>query len=232
MDYGDVRWIFVDNSCWGINDCDTVQNPRSPTPRASPASSSASSARPPRPPTPGKVVFVVMHIPTQDPRDQSYIEATSFNHVMGKGISPTSTADNATFEEVAERSGVDGVFLAHIKGQFLYEGRGDVPYYIDGGAGGELYTDGPLGVNHGYWHGFRLIRVDGKRITTDMVPIFAPGSIAIRGPEVLARGEEADFRATGKQLDKKQKPVGRAWPSKTPTRPGRTRAERWRSWAS
>ena len=27
VDYGDVRWIFIDNSCWEITDCDTFQMP-------------------------------------------------------------------------------------------------------------------------------------------------------------------------------------------------------------
>ncbi len=29
---------------------------------------------------------MVMHMPTRDPRDQSYIDPTTFNHVMGKGL--------------------------------------------------------------------------------------------------------------------------------------------------
>ena len=57
---------------------------------------------------------------------------------MGKGASP----DNQRFEVEAESLGIDGVFLGHIKGQFLYRGNGDIPYYIDGGAGGELYSSG------------------------------------------------------------------------------------------
>ena len=141
-----------------------------------------------------------MHIPTRDPRDQSYIDTTSFTHVMGKNFPGASgTPDNVRFEETAERAGVDAVFLGHIKGQWIYRGQGDIPYYIDGGVGGELYTDGPVGVDHGYWHGFRLIRVAGDRIETDSVPILTPGSIAISGPETLARGQAADFSATGQQ---------------------------------
>ena len=108
-----------------------------------------------------------MHMPTRDPRDQSYIDQTTFNHVMGKGISPHRRADNMRFEEAAEQAGVDGVLVGHIKGQFVYKGRGGIPYYIDGGAGGELYTDGPVGTDHGYWHGFRLLRVAAGKVTTD-----------------------------------------------------------------
>ena len=135
-----------------------------------------------------------MHMPTRDPRDQSYIDPTTFNHVMGKGISPTGAPDNIRFEEAAEQAGVDGVLLGHIKGQFLYEGRGKVPYFIDGGAGGELYTDGPVGTDHGYWHGFRLLRTSGGRLTTDTVPIFVKDGIRLDGPGYLVRGAERPLR--------------------------------------
>jgi hypothetical protein len=91
------------------------------------------------------------------------------------------------------------VFVAHIKGQFLYRGQGDVPYYIDGGAGGELYTTGPVGTDHGYWHGFRLVRVDGDRIVTDTVPIFVKDGIRIEGPGRVAGGSDVQFEAFGKQ---------------------------------
>ena len=159
------------------------------------ASSTSSSASRRRARTPGKVVFVVMHMPTQDPGDQSYRDTIARMHTMGKGTSP----DNGTFESIAAQTGVDGVFLGHIKGQFLYRGEGDVPYYIDGGAGGELYTDGPVGTDHGYWHGFRLVRVDGERIVTDTVPIFVKDGIRIEGPASIARGKDLQLEAFGRQ---------------------------------
>ena len=87
--------------------------------------------------------FAVMHMPTRDPRDQSYIDPTTFNHIQGKGTNPSQAPDNGKLEDVARRSGLDGLFFGHIKGQFLYTGPGGIPYYIDGGAGGELYTEGP-----------------------------------------------------------------------------------------
>ncbi|HWH45075.1 MAG TPA: hypothetical protein VNT32_10120, partial [Thermoleophilaceae bacterium] len=76
---------------------------------------------------------------------------------------------------------------------------GDIPYFIDGGAGGELYTEGPVGTDHGYWHGFRLVRVDGATITTDTVPIFVPDSIRIEGPDRVARGENVHLFGFGRQ---------------------------------
>lgn len=199
-DVGDVRWIFLDNSCWGIRDCDSTQSPGFPDAQGNNSqfeffernASEASAA--------GKTVFTVMHMPTRDPRDQSYIDPTTFQHVMGKNnAAAPGTPDNQLFEEVAQRSGVDGVFLGHIKGQFVYRGQGGVPYYVDGGAGGELYTEGPVGTDHGYWHGFRLLRVDGGRVTTDTVPIFVPDGIRLDGSETVKSGERARYIGFGRQ---------------------------------
>lgn len=195
VDYGDVRWVFIDNSCFVIDECDLFQLPSAQT-RGGEGQFTflervgrEAGAR-------GKRVFVVMHMPTRDPGDQSYRELTAFNHVMGKGA---TTDDNEKFERVARAAGVDGVFVGHIKGQFLYRGEGGVPYYIDGGAGGELYTDGPVGTDHGYWHGFRLIRVANGRITTDTVPIFTKNGIRLEGPPVLRPDRQAQFEAFGHQ---------------------------------
>ena len=181
VDAGNVRWVFLDNSCYGIVNCDPLQSPpdgrgRSQYEFLRDAAKEAGAA--------GRLVFVVMHMPTRDPRDQQHAYYTSISHTMGKGISP----DNQRFEQEAEALGVDAVFLGHIKGQFLYRGRGDIPYYIDGGAGGELYSSGPLGVDHGYWYGWRLLRVDGARVETDVVPVIAPGGMRVDGPDTLARG--------------------------------------------
>jgi len=199
-DIGRVRWIFLDNSCWGLTDCDSTQSPAFPDEQGNTSQlgfleRNAAEAR-----DAGLTVFVVMHMPTRDPRDQSYIDPTTFTHVMGKN-SPVApgTPDNERFEAVAERTGVDGVFLGHIKGQFVYRGRGDVPYYIDGGAGGELYTEGPVGTDHGYWHGFRLVRVDGGKVTTDTVPIFVPGGIRLEGADSVRPAERSLYRAFGRE---------------------------------
>jgi Calcineurin-like phosphoesterase len=203
VDYGNVRIVFLDNSCWSLTDCDADQSPPLSADGV-PTQLAYLEAKGREASQAGKLVFVVMHIPTRDPRDQSYITLTSFNHVMQKGFS----ADNANFEQIAERAGVDAVLLGHIKGQWQYKGVGDIPYYIDGGAGGELYTEGPVGTDHGYWHGFRLLRVDGDSLQTDVVPIFAPGSIKISGPDALARGELGRFEATGAQPFKVARGVG------------------------
>ncbi len=199
VDYGKVRWIFVDNSCWGISDCNATQNPSFPDAQGNTGQfqfleRAAGEAR-----SKGMTAFAVMHMPTRDPRDQSYIDPTTFNHVQGKGLNPSQAPDNQTFEQVAERSGIDGVFVGHIKGQFLYRGRGNVPYFIDGGAGGELYTEGPVGADHGYWHGFRLVRVANGRITTDTVPIFTKNGIRLEGPSTLNPGRQGQFEAFGNQ---------------------------------
>ena len=195
VDYGNVRWIFIDNSCWEITLCSDFQLPSAQT-QAGEGEFDFLQRVAQEGTDAGKVVFVVMHMPTQDPGDQSYRDPTARMHTMGKGV---ATNDNGTFESVAAQTGVDGVFVAHIKGQFLYEGEGGVPYYIDGGAGGELYTEGPVGADHGFWHGFRLIRVDGERIVTDTVPIFVEDGIRIEGPSTVAGGSDVQFEAFGKQ---------------------------------
>ena len=85
----EARWIFIDNSCWGIRRLRRRSRTRpSPTPRATPASSSSSSAAATEARSKGMTAFAVMHMPTQDPRDQSYTDTTAFNHVMGKGLNP------------------------------------------------------------------------------------------------------------------------------------------------
>ena len=67
VDYGDVRWIFIDNSCWQITGCDSFQLPSAQTQpgeaqfdfleRVAQEGTDA-----------GKTVFVVMHMPTRGPR--------------------------------------------------------------------------------------------------------------------------------------------------------------------
>jgi hypothetical protein len=193
VDYGNVRWIFVDNSCWDITFCSTnQQNPADGDARTQLDWLESRALEATRS---GKVVFVVMHMGTRDIRDQTYIDPTSANHTMGKGVTQTDIQD---FERIVSEAEVDGVFVGHIKGQFQYVAR-NVPYYIDGGAGGELYTDGPVGTDHGYWHGYRLVRVDGRNVVTDSVPIFVPGSLKVNGPDTLAVGNAATFEAFGMQ---------------------------------
>jgi Calcineurin-like phosphoesterase len=189
---GPVTWVFIDNGCYGIVNCEPLQNPPD---GAGLTQYEYLRARAREADDAGRLLFVVMHMPTRDVGDQEIRDPIAFNHVMGKGTSP----DNEEFERVAEELGVDGVFLGHIKGQLQYRGRGGIPYYIDGGAGGELYTKGPVGVDHGYWHGFRLVRVDGGRVTTDAVPIFVPGDLRLLGPDRVARGETVRLAANGRQ---------------------------------
>ena len=196
VDVGGVRWVFLDNSCWSLSGCDQYQNPSGQSPAGESQFdflrrvAGRASDR-------GKLVFVVMHIPTRDPGDQLYRTELRQFHIMGKlGLIVT---DNPMFEDAAKDSGVDGVFVAHIKGQFTYEGQGGVPYFIDGGGGGELYTTGPVGTDHGYWHGYRLIRTRGDDFVTDAVPIFVRRGITIAGSRRLQAGTTRTFEAFGRQ---------------------------------
>ena len=196
VDAGRTRWIFIDNSCFSIVLCDQVQKPSGQTlgnesqfgflERVAGKAQAA-----------GRHAFVVMHMPTRDPRDQIHADPTSVLHTMGKG--PLGTLDNTLFEQAAANSGVDGVFLGHIKGQFTYEGQGGVPYYIDGGAGGELYTTGPVGTDHGYWHGYRTIHVRRGGFRTDTVPIFVRKGIKISSARRMPVGTKRTFEAFGRQ---------------------------------
>ena len=192
--YGRTRWVFLDNSCFSFLNCDPLQHPPFPDPSGAQdtfdliAREGAAAKRS------KQRLFVVLHMPTQDPRPE-HTEPTPLPHTMGEGSSP----DNLRFEQAAAAAGVDGVFAGHIKGQFIYRAQG-VPYFIDGGAGGEVYV-GPreeTGVDYGYWHGYRLIRVARGRVTTDLVPVFA-GRIQVRGPRKARRGRVAAFSGSGKQ---------------------------------
>lgn len=197
VDYGPVRWIFIDNSCFSITNCDPLQNPSFPDEEGNSGqfeflTSAASEAE-----SEGRLVFVVMHMPTQDDRP-GHVEPTPAPHTMGEGSSP----DNLLFEQVAASVGIDGVFMGHIKGQWKYKGVGGVPYYTDGGAGGEVYV-GPAeetGVDSGYWHGYRLVHVVGSEVErTETVPVFTDDPFEMSGPKALDVDQRGQFTAVGQQ---------------------------------
>jgi 3',5'-cyclic AMP phosphodiesterase CpdA len=102
----------------------------------------------------GLVSVVVMHQPTQDPRDVSNVHPVSLNHTMGKGAS----ADNAAFDAIAQVTGIDLVVLGHIQGNATYS-VGETNYYIDGGGGGSPYALREVGTDTGYFYGFRILRM-------------------------------------------------------------------------
>ena len=195
VDIANARWIFLDNSCFSLTVCDPQQNPPFPD-EGSNGQLEYLANRAAEAKAAGRRVFVVMHMPTQDPRP-GHTEPTSSAHTMGEGVAP----DNAQFEAAAASAEIDGVFLGHVKGQWTYEAQG-VPYFTDGGAGGEVYV-GPneeTGVDYGYWHGFRVVHVaeDGT-VTSDAVPVFATATLDVKGRKRLTRGKDALFSAKGQQ---------------------------------
>jgi hypothetical protein len=195
VEYGPARWIFIDNSCFSIISCDSLQSPSFPDSDGNQGQYDFLRSEAAKAEEEGDLAFVVMHMPTQDDRP-GHTQPTPGPHTMGEGLSP----DNALFEQVAASSGIDGVFAGHIKGMWQYQ-AGGVPYFTDGGAGGEVYV-GPseeTGVDYGYWHGFRVINVRGERIRTDPVPVFARSGIEITGPDEVRVGEVAKFSAQGQQ---------------------------------
>lgn len=194
VDVGAARWIFVDNSCYEIKGCDPFQSPPFPDADGFAGQFDWMSAKAAEAKRQGRRAFVVMHMPTQDDRP-GHTEPTSAPHTMGEGIS----TDNATFEQRAAAAGVDAVLLGHIKVMQQYA-AGGVPYFTDGGAGGELYANETekVGVDSGYWYGYRLVRVARDAITTDAVPVIVPGGITVAGPSRVARGDAAAFAATAR----------------------------------
>lgn len=192
FDVGNVRWIIVDNSCFEFSACDRSQNPpfeNGETTFGFIAEQAAEAQ------AQGKLAFLSMHMPTQDPRP-GHTQPTPAPHTFGEG---TST-ENQRFEDAAKAAGLDGVFAGHIKGQWTYTAQG-VPYYIDGGAGGEVYVgdDEKVGVDYGYWHGFRILRIDGDRVTTDAVPVLVPGGITVTDIPAAKVGDTIELEAFGKQ---------------------------------
>ena len=196
IEIGSVRWIFLDNSCFSFLNCDPYQNPTLPDQEGNPTQYDFMRAQATLATRENDLAFVVMHMPTQDPRP-GHSQPTPSAHNMGEGSSP----ENGTFEEAAAAAGVDGVFAGHIKGQWIYSAL-EVPYFIDGGAGGEVYVGSgeETGVDSGYWHGFRLMLIrKGRVVVTDTVPVFADGGITVDGPSDLPSGEVGDFSAIGQQ---------------------------------
>ena len=196
VDHGAVRWIFLDNSCWSISRCDAVQSPPLPDSEGNRSQFDWLERRATEASRAGRTVLVAMHMPTRDPRDQSQSDPEALAYVMGKS---ETFGDNPRFEDVAERSGVDGVFVAHIRAQLVYRGRGRVPYFVDGGAGGRLHTAGPVGTDHGYWHGYRLVWPSRGRLFTDAVPILVADGITLVGAGEVRRGALERYAAFGRQ---------------------------------
>ena len=56
-----------------------------------------------------------------------------------------------------------------------------------------------MGTDHGYWHGFRLIRVASGRVTTDTVPIFTKDGIRLEGPDRVNAARQGQYEAFGRQ---------------------------------
>lgn len=144
----------------------------------------------------GLMTWVVMHQPTQDPRDISNAHPISYNHTMGKGASP----DNVLFDVLADQTGVDAVLLGHIQGNAVYS-FGQVDYFIDGGGGGSPYALQDVGADTGYLYGFRVLRAhpgkNGWSFRTYMVPLV--DQLRIKAPTAVKIGDELQLDATAIQ---------------------------------
>lgn len=144
----------------------------------------------------GLLTFAMFHEPTQDPRDQTKAYPISYNHSMAKG----ATADNQLFDALAVATGTDAVLLGHILGNFQYA-VGDVPYFIDGGAGGSPYTREETGTDSGYFYAYRLLRLfpedGGWSFRTYVVPLV--DHIELDAPAIATVGEQLSLAATAVQ---------------------------------
>ena len=142
----------------------------------------------------GLHTWVVMHQPTQDPRDPSNVHPVSLNHTMGKGSSP----DNALFDAIAQVTGVDVVLLGHIQGNALYS-VGETRYFIDGGGGGSPYALRSVGTDTGYYYGYRLFRMDRKGADrrTYFIPLI--DSIDVEGHQASPSATRCRWQCTATQ---------------------------------
>lgn len=196
VDSGPVRWIVLDNSCWSVSRCDPVQNPPFSDGEGEQGQFGWLERRADEASRAGRTVLLVMHMPTRDPRDAARVDPQSLSYVMGRD---RAFGDNARLEDIVARTGIDAVFAGNIRAMTQYRGLGRVPYFVDGGAGGDLHTNGPVGTDHGYWHGYRLVSVSRGRVVTDAVPVFAEDGITLRGADVARRGALERYEASGRQ---------------------------------
>lgn len=212
VDYGPLRLIAIDNSCHSISTCDalTVNEAANGTrvgqhPPVGAGQEFVSqfqfleaAARDAK--EQGKLVFAMMHEPTRDPRFPLNVDPISVNHTMNKGVS----TDNQTFEAIAAAAGVDGVLLAHIKGNNVYDAL-TVDYYVDGGGGGQPYALDTWSVDFGTYYAYRLFRIVGGEIqhtwlvpVIDHIDLYRGGSPA-GGSITLSVGDAIDLDATAIQ---------------------------------
>jgi hypothetical protein len=130
----------------------------------------------------GKRIYVVTHIPPQDPRSdvtpnqipnyvndvksgESWVEKRLDNYNENKGMNHgfQDPQEAARFEKLMSRYHVDTVYLSHIHSYFEYTKDG-VRYLISGGAGAELLTE------NSYYH-YMIARLGNTdRITMVELP--------------------------------------------------------------
>jgi hypothetical protein len=199
VDHGSVRLIVLDNSCHSFTTCDAFTLEEQACLAAGQVACPRIGQQPPVGPgyehvsqlaflaeaaaeatAAGKLVFVMMHQPSRDPRFPLNVDPISVNHTMNKG----ATDDNAALEAIAVATGVDGLLFGHIKGNNIYDALG-VPAYIDGGGGGRPYALDTWTVDFGAYYGYRLFRIDGAAIEgTWLVPILKSIAITSNGAPV------------------------------------------------
>ena len=191
-----IRVIVLDNSQHSLSTSDVDQYPAIGPGNGDPSQLAFLQRAAQEAEDEGLLTFVVMHQPTQDPRDPSNVHPVSLNHTMGKGASP----DNAAFDAIASTAGVDAVLLGHIQGNAVYS-VGETDYFIDGGGGGSPYALREVGTDTGYHYGYRVLRTFKEKGRWTYRTYFVPlvDSIEIEAPNRVKAGDEIRLSASALQ---------------------------------
>ena len=100
---------------------------------------------------------------------------------------------------MAERTGIDGVFLGHIKGQWLYADAATCPTTSTAERVGSCTPRGRSAPTTATGTASGWCGSTGAGVTTDTVPIFVPGGIRIEGAGSVRPGKRSLYEAFGKQ---------------------------------
>ena len=124
----DVRWVFIDNSCWCDHRSAIRSSIRRARTRAAARPSSTSSRRVGSAGVGRRQARVRRHAhaDARPAATSSTANRPRSQHTMGKAAGGVLD-NNACSSRRRADAGVDGVFLGHIKGQFLYTGAGRDP---------------------------------------------------------------------------------------------------------
>ncbi len=177
----------------------------------------------------GKLVFVVMHMPTRDPGDQTYRDPSATFHTMGKSV--PGAADNERLRASGGRGRRPTASSSVTsRASSSIAGAGDIPYFIDGGAGVSSTPPVPSAPTMATGMDSACSQVKGASFATDAVPIFVKDGIEIAGPTTVRRGRRRHSRHSAINPSSTIRPRCRCSSCVTPIRflaRGRPQLARW-----